>query len=145
MPIKSFRGILGDGEKEVIRLSTQDGMTGYKIVKLQIMPKEPMAANAEMVMKVFSVDPPSTTATVDFTDPTLLGVAYMADSVSWGGNLPQENAIFDNMVVNQDIYVTFKLSTGAADCNYYIELEMIKLNANSQAVVTLKDIRKNTL
>jgi hypothetical protein len=32
---KSFRGIIGDAEQQKIRLSTNNGLTGYKIKKFQ--------------------------------------------------------------------------------------------------------------
>jgi hypothetical protein len=35
--IKSFRGKLADDQIETIRLSTNDGLTGYRIVKIQLM------------------------------------------------------------------------------------------------------------
>ena len=34
--IKSFRGQLADEEQDTIRLSTKNGLTGYKINKFQI-------------------------------------------------------------------------------------------------------------
>jgi predicted component of type VI protein secretion system len=37
MIIKSFRGLLTDGQQQQINLSHNDGRTGYKIVKMQIM------------------------------------------------------------------------------------------------------------
>ena len=42
---------------------------------------------------------------------------------------------------NQDIYVTMKDSSTGESCNYYIELEQMKLNLDEQTVATLKDIR----
>ena len=39
--IKSFRGILADGAEERITLHTNDGKTGYRIVKFQIIVPEP--------------------------------------------------------------------------------------------------------
>ena len=38
MTIKSFRGRMADGDQITIRLSTNDGKTGYMIKKFQMMP-----------------------------------------------------------------------------------------------------------
>ena len=35
---KTFKGKLADGEELRIRLTTNDGLTGYKIVKFQLFP-----------------------------------------------------------------------------------------------------------
>ena len=46
------------------------------------------------------------------------------------------------MKFNQDIFVTCDTgSTSGESCNYYIELEQIKLDLNENTVATLKDIR----
>ena len=53
-----------------------------------------------------------------------------------------ETTIFDNEIFNQDIYITFRDIGGATQsCNYYIELETIRLDLNENTVATLKDIR----
>ena len=51
--------------------------------------------------------------------------------------------IFDNMVFNQDIYITAKAEQGT-NVNYYIELEATKLALDENTVATLKDIRNIT-
>ena len=47
------------------------------------------------------------------------------------------------MTFNQDIYITLRCHNAAADVNYYIELEQVKLDLNENTVATLKDIRNN--
>ena len=49
--------------------------------------------------------------------------------------------IFDNTIVNQDIYITHSDIVGTTPCNYYLELEQVKLDLNENTVATLKDIR----
>jgi len=147
MPIKSFRGKIAMGSSDTIVLHTNNGSTGYRIKKLQIISEAPGTGNNEYVCKVFSIDPNVTavspaTATVDFADNTLLAVAYYTDNSSSAGNPPGDIIIFDNITFNQDIYVTMQDATGnTIDCNYYIELEQIKLDLNENTVATLKDIR----
>ena len=45
------------------------------------------------------------------------------------------------MTFNQDIYVTHEDTVGSQPCNYYIELEVVKLALDENTVATLKDIR----
>jgi hypothetical protein len=44
---KSFRGLIADGDVQRIRLSTKNGLQGYRIVKLEAIPKNPFTANSE--------------------------------------------------------------------------------------------------
>jgi len=144
MTIKTFRGLIADGVQDTISLHTNDGSIGYRIVKFQIFPNLPGTVDLESVVAIWKVKQSSvsaTTATVDFSDQTLLGVAYLKE----GAPLSQANtsllAIFDQEIFNQDIYVTHIDTNHIYSCNYYIELEQIKLDLNENTVATLKDIR----
>ena len=141
MPIKSFRGKIADSTTDTISLHTNNGSVGYRIVKFDIIPEAPITSDIEAVMKVESIHPTAYSNTVDFNDQTLLGVA-----VWWGGQAGASNPqdwiqIFDNKIFNQDIFVSGVYSGGTFTCNYYIELEQIKLDLNENTVATLKDIR----
>jgi len=137
--IKSFRGELDDGDIETIRLSTNNGMTGYLIKKFQLMPLSPGGVTQELVAKIYSVKQDTATSTVGFDDPTLLAAAvYAQHSDSWATN---STVIFDSVPINQDMYVTLQDSQNAGGSNYYIELEQIKLDLNEATVATLKDMR----
>jgi hypothetical protein len=135
MPIKSFRGQLANDGTDTISLHTNNGSTGYKIVKLHIIDGQPGDKNSKNLFQIYKINK-GVGATVDFSDNTLLGVAYRT---------PQYNAdtiIFDNEVFNQDIYIFHKdISGNATSCNYYIELEVMKLALDENTVATLKDIR----
>jgi hypothetical protein len=139
--IKSFRGLLADGGQETIRLSTIRGEIGYKIKKFQIMANTPGAADYEAVVKLWSYEQDAIDGVVDFNNSELLGAAYLAIDNSSPNPSAPDNVIFDNVAFNQDIFVTYKAITGSASCNYYIELEQIKLNLNEATVATLKDMR----
>ena len=43
------------------------------------------------------------------------------------------------------MYITHSEVNGSAACNYYIELEQVKLDLGQNTVATLKDIRNITL
>jgi len=139
MKVKTFRGKIADGELKRIRLSTNNGLTGYKIVKFQIMPTTDV--EAESTILVLSVEPSAVTSTIDFDDPTLLGAAFFSMHSS-AVNYPEDLiSVFDNKVVNQDIYVTNKGHSYTATLNFYLELEQVKLDVNEATMATLKDMR----
>jgi hypothetical protein len=143
MPIKSFKGQITPGNTDTIHLSTRDGSIGYKIVKFQIINKTPHGVDSTLVAKIFSIPQTTATATIDFSDQTLLACAIYEDqAVKTSPPQGYEAVIFDNMVFNQDIYVTMAdTDTNTDPGNYYIELEQIKLDLNENTVATLKDIR----
>ena len=144
MPIKSFRGLMADGATDTITLHTNDGSMGYRIVKFEIMTAEPYGgASAEHVVKIYKT--PQTgiapTPDVNFSDNTLLATAITNNSTSGYQYATVPSVIFDNEIFNQDIYVTHFDNASSQKCNYYIELEQIKLDLNENTVATLKDIR----
>ena len=147
MPVKSFRGLMADSTIDTISLHTNKGLIGYKIIKFQVMPKDPTVDNMEAVVKIYKV--PQTQAsvsnTIDFSDNTLAAAAYIEnhDGASSGFSNFTNAVIFDNEKFNQDIFITMEAGTGAgtSGVNYYIELEQIKLDIGESTVATLKDIR----
>jgi hypothetical protein len=143
MPIKTFRGLIADGTQDTIVLHTNDGSTGYRIVKFKISQNEPGQADIESTVKIYKIPQTVINNTVDFSDNTLLGVAHISVYTSSGART-WESVIFDGEIFNQDIYVTHQENSGNAPCNYYIELEQVKLDLNENTVATLKDIRNIT-
>jgi len=148
MATKSFRGLIADGGIDTVALHTNTGSTGYRIKKFEIMSARPgsSGSDAEHTVKIFSV--PQTTASVsnaiDFSNNTLLAAATMGNSATTSQYGSTPVIVFDNMVFNQDIYITHKETSGAEDVNYYIELEQVKLALDENTVATLKDIRNIT-
>tara|TARA_Y100000401_G_scaffold88188_1_gene73733 strand:+ start:252 stop:695 length:444 start_codon:yes stop_codon:yes gene_type:complete len=142
MKVKSFRGRLADGSQDTIILHTNNGSTGYKITKFEIMTEEPFGgANAEHIIKIYKVEQTSVTADINFSQNTLLGAAIINNSTAGYQNASVPSVIFDNEVFNQDIYITHVDNQGSQACNYYIELEQMKLDLSENTVATLKDIR----
>jgi len=142
--IKTFRGLMVDGAQDTIVLHTNDGSTGYRIVKFETIGATPGASNQESVTKIYKVAQSTVDGAIDFSDNTLLGAAVTTTSISQE-DFPLSNAIiFDREIFNQDIYVThFDAKTGES-ANYYIELEQVKLDLSESTVATLKDIRNVT-
>ena len=142
--IKSFRGLLADEEIERIKLSTNDGLTGYTIKKFEIISETPGIGDADHVVQLFSVPQTAASATVNFDNPTLMGVAFVrmdANNVDITARYGK-HIVFDNVTVNQDVYVTLKNArNNTRKCNFYLEMEQVKLDINEATVATLKDMR----
>ena len=140
MVVKTFRGLLADGGQDQIRLSTNKGKTGYRVVKFQTLPNTPGTVNVEAVLKIYKQQQTSINGTVDFSDGRLLAACNFTQQ----GN-PQYTGftavIFDGEIVNQDIYITSVDVDSATAMNYYIELEVISLTDQGAEYTTLKDIR----
>lgn len=135
--------MLADGDSAKVNLHTTDGSTGYRIVKFETITNDPGAAAAESLIKIYSTrndDVITPNSKIDFSDQTLLAVGYVAINSDNVGIMTKE-IIFDNAVFNQDIYITCHDNKGSTACNYYFELEQIKLDAAENTVATIKDIR----
>ena len=140
--IKTFKAKIAVGDTQRIRLSTNNGLTGYKIRKFQVISSTPgTTASVEYIAKVFAIDPGAANAQVNFDDPTLLAVAYYENRANASSGT--ETIIIDDKKFNQDIYVTLKDSDAAATLagNFYLELEEFKLSLDEATVSTLKDMR----
>jgi len=145
MTIKSFRGLIADGVQDTIVLHTNDGSTGYRIVKFQLMSNDYGTATADgqnSLVKIFKVSQSTIDETLNFSDNTLLAAASFERTTSLATY--SEQVIFDREIFNQDIYVVHKDFTSGEPVNYYIELEQIKLDLSENTVATLKDIRNIT-
>ena len=146
MTIKSFRGQIADNTIDTISLSTNNGSTGYRIVKFNLMQVQPGEKVGEHIVKIFSIPQSTTSGVVDFSDNTLLGAGHLKTHTSeiYADTI---TIVFDNILFNQDIYITHTdvKSTGTDEpINYYIELEQVKLSLDENTVATLKDIRNIT-
>jgi len=139
--IKTFRGLLEDGQQERIALQHIDGKTGYRIKQLRAMPTDPGASDGELIIKVFSVKQTVIDGIVNFSEQTLLGASYVNNYTSGfvGGN--NETVIFDGMVFNQDIFVTAFDGKNNNSINYYLELETFDLNDVEATATILKNFR----
>jgi len=140
--IKTFRGLLEDGEQDRIRLSTKKGKIGYRIIKFQLMPNAPGAGSFENVVKIFKVTQLTITGVIDMSDGNLLAAAYATENDATQYSY-SEVIVFDQEIFNQDVFVTHKDVASGVAVNYYIELETISLTDNAAAVSTLRDIRLN--
>jgi hypothetical protein len=140
MVVKSFRGLLADGGQDQIHLSTNKGKVGYQIVKFEVMGNAPGITTQESVVMVWKTKQSSSVGVVDFSNGDLLatGLVMLHDSSAYQFTT---DVIFDNQIVNQDIYVTHKDVDTGQPCNYYIELDIIPLTDQGAEYTTLRDLR----
>tara|TARA_Y100001963_G_C6515902_1_gene324283 strand:+ start:128 stop:574 length:447 start_codon:yes stop_codon:yes gene_type:complete len=142
----TFKGVVPMGEQEKIKLSTINGKTGYKINKFMIMSTEPGGAqHAEVVAKIFKTNQSgSVSALVDFTDNDLLAAVYYQDD-NTQANVSSVDIILDQVVFNQDIFITMQDADGKTQpFNYYLELEAMNIGDLEATYLTLQNIRDIT-
>ena len=141
MPIKSFRGLLGSGTQEKLNLKHLDGRTGYRIVKFEMFTNTPgIGNNAEHVIKIYKITQAAIDGVVDFSEQTLLAAGFLPVKTA---EFTQEAIVtFDGEIFNQDIYVTHAdIGGNSIPCNYYIELEQMRLDSDEATMVTMKNMR----
>jgi hypothetical protein len=138
--IKNFRYKMEDGDVQTVRLSTNNGLTGYIIKKLELFPVEPGVQKGEHMVNVYATPRTSALSSSNFDDPTLLASAYLGlnDTAYYGMDLI---TVFDGMKFNQDVTITHKDNATGTAVNVYLELEVVKLDLNEATVATLKDMR----
>jgi|TARA_R110002110_G_scaffold248557_1_gene464712 malate/lactate dehydrogenase len=142
--IKSYRGRLADGATDSIPLHTNDGKTGYKIIKFELMPGNPTNDNIEVIIQVWKTAAAAAgaSAIIDFADNTLIAAGYIEDNAGDDNTFHTDQVIFDQETFNQDIFVTSTAPTASTDgVNYYIELEQMDLTEDQALVAIVKNLR----
>jgi hypothetical protein len=136
--IKSFKGKLASAGQDQIPLAGGDDDIGYKIVKMELMSETPgIGSNAEHIVKVYKTQQSSVDGVINFDDDALLAAGWLPMKTS--NFLTSSNiTLFDNEIVNQDIYVTGIDVDGGEPINYLIHLEEVKMKDSEAAVVNYK-------
>jgi len=145
--ILSYKGLMADGAIETILLSTQKGEVGYRIHKFQLMSSNfgHSSYEAESTIKIYKEEQSTAGSSVDFSDNRLIAAAQIGISGDPAVYGAAKVVVFDQEIFNQDIYITHKNQhSDNAAVNYYLELEVIKLDESQAMVATLKDIRNNS-
>jgi len=139
--IKAFKGVVPDDTVQKINLHSNDGKTGYRIIKFQTIPQNVTTTTNEAIVKIYSKVQTTATADIDFSDTTLLAVSFWSNNADTHLQSEDTVTIFDKEIFNQDIYVTLVNVTSSDPLNYYLELEQISLDLNEATVATLQSIR----
>ena len=131
----------GDSSIHKIRLSTNDGLTGYRVNSFQIIPADPTDTAYEVVYLLYTTKPAEVTDEINFANPALLACGLWSSSGTGASNPEDMTIIFDNTTINQDLYITVKSDGSDQKFNYLLELEQMKLTVDEAATATLKDMR----
>ena len=144
--IIAYRGNIPIGTQDRIKLTTNDGKRGYKIVKFEIISQTPGNVNSELLCKILSTaQTGNITEIVNFTDHDLLAVAFSKSVSNDGLGADSKTIIFDNRKFNQDIFVSVTDAVGSTvPCNYYIELETMSISDLESTMMTLQNLRSIT-
>jgi len=143
--LKTFKGKIPIGVQEKISLSTNDGLTAYRIVRFDIMSSTPGVGEVEYVAKIYTTDQSGNeTTSVDFSDTDLIAVNYYQDNPA--AAYPAATTIIqDKETFNQDIFIyIMDAEGGSIPGNFYIELEQFSIDVNTSTYHTLKNIRSLT-
>jgi len=126
--VHSFRGLLGDGAQDEIRLERQNLNLAFRIVKFELIGKTPGATTQESVIKIYKESQSSIDATIDFSDTTLLAAGIWFNQAG-ADRMAVMDIIFDNVLFSRNIYVTHTDVETGESCNYYIEIEEVPVTA----------------
>jgi nitrogen regulatory protein PII-like uncharacterized protein len=138
--IISYRGLLANGGQDTINLHTNDGKTGYKIIKFQCMGPD-SSEDIESAIKIYKVKQSTIDDAINFSDGILLACSIISQSATSQTHAVDRAVIFDNEIFNQDIYVTTSGGDYSASINYYIELEQVPLTEDQALVAIVKNLR----
>jgi len=139
----SFRGILADGGQDKIRIEGAMGEIAWRITKFQIMQEKPGNSDVEFVLMVWREEQTTVVSEIDFNNAELLAAGFITGSASYNNPESVPNIVFDNDLFARNIWVTSKdLNTGES-CNYYIELEEVKVGAAGMAQLAVAAARRN--
>ena len=140
--VHSFRGLLASDEQEKIRIEGPVGAIAWHITKFELFSQAPGAGNQNSVVHIFREEQSNIVGTVNFNDNELLAVGQWKESsgVAYPVSTP---VIFDNALFTRNIWVTHLDVEGGNDsCNYYIELEEVKLTNAGMAQLAVAAARR---
>ena len=132
--IKTFRGLLNDLQQDRIYLAGGEVDKGYKITKFELIAAAPASQDSVNIVKITTTKQSTPTAAIDFNDDSLLAAGVMQSTSSYAYG-EYTAVVFDQVVVNQDIFIANKDYATGEGVNYYLELEEVTMSKGEQAVV----------
>ena len=141
--IHSFRGLLAHGEQDKIGIQGSVGAVAWRIVKFGLMPNTPGGDNSEFIGKIYREEQSAVNATVDFNDTELLAAGYINNHTGAAYYNLAHVIVFDNALFTRNIFATMHDNDGNDNsCNYYIELEEVKVGKAGMAQLSLAASRR---
>ena len=142
--IHSFRGLLEDGGQDKIGIQGPVGAVAWRIIKFQTISNQNTSGGVAgehftFIWREKQASVSSTTPNINFENSELLGV-------DWSPNNAErpfaKSIIFDNTLFVRNIYITHMDVAGSESCNYYIELEEVKVSKADMAQLSLAASRR---
>jgi len=143
--IHSFRGLLVDGGQDKIRIQGAVGDIAWRIIKFEIFPNLPGTGTNESTCMIWREPQDSvsvSTATVDFSNDELLAAAFLSLNAGAPSNPMNIITVFDNALFSRNIHITHTTTDGSVACNYYIELEEVKVSKAGMAQLSVAAARR---
>jgi len=138
--VHSFRGLLVDDGQRKIRIQGPVGAIAWRITKFQIIQEEPGEASVEHTVKIYREEQTTVDNNINFNDDELLAAAtYHARA---DAQRISNVIIFDNALFVRNLWVTHEDVDGSSACNYYIELEEVKVSAAGMAQLAVAAARR---
>jgi len=139
--VHSFRGLLADGDQHKIRIQGPVGAIAWRITKFETIPETPGAASQESIIKVYREEQGTVDGSINFTDDELLAASFFSSTAST--QYPQAvYVVFDNALFVRNLWITHSDVDGSLNCNYYIELEEVKVSAAGMAQLAVAAARR---
>ena len=137
----SFRGLLADGAQERIRIQGATGTIAWRIVKFELMAELVGTADQESVVKIYRENQSSVDGVINFTDDELLAAGFWRSTAATDRPIV-DKVIFDNTLFVRNIYITHSDVDSSFNCNYYLELEEVKVSATGMAQLAVTAARR---
>jgi len=140
--VHSFRGLLKDGGQDEINIQGSVGATAWRITKLQLFPARFGVQDQKSTVSIWREEQASVSNTLNFNNDQLLAAACISTDNSENNPL-NTNVVFDNAILVRNIWVThLDAHADNTDCNYYIELEEVKVGATGMAQLAVAAARR---
>ena len=144
----TYRFLIEHRQKIRLFLAGIEGEIGYRVTKLELMPKNfgNTSNELESTVRLYTVDPGEHTVDWDgvtnFDDSSIVAVATLGMDAT-GDQYPMMlNTTMDAVPFNQDLYVTHWNNHGDAnEVNLYIEVAQFALSSLESSTLCLKNMR----
>jgi len=142
--VHSFRGLLADGDQRKIRIQGPTGARAWRIMKFNLMLKTFTGNDRIHGVSIWREEQSSVSTSaidIDFDNDELLASGVAA----WDTTQPQLSSqaiVFDNQLFSRNIWVTHTEESGGGLCNYYIELEEVKVSKAGMAQLAVAAARR---
>ena len=139
----SFRGLLADGGQDKIGIQGSVGAIAWRITKFALLAQSPVTSANECIVQIWREEQSAISSDINFSGDELLAAGVYSNQTDSTYYPDDQTVIFDNALFVRNIWVTHKNETGSNSCNYYIELEEVKVSKASMAQLAVAAARRD--